>query len=537
MYGNTGQRFSQPGMDNPPEKLRIKIRRDERDFFPKVFDMAKSRATNKVEGREGLSFFLKSGLDKNVIRGIWQMSAQTNPMSLDRDEFYLALRLVALAQSGNEVSDESIINNVETPLPYLDSISPMQMPMSMPGQMQMPGQMGMPGQMPMQGQMPMSMGGQMPMQMSNQTQMPMQQPPVQSFEYQIPVNKYAITEEELKKYLKLFEGQDVYNSGFISYEQMTEIMKKTGLPNATLKIVWDLASQVPGNDQGNFDKVTTIVALHILVKCKAGVEAPQAIPQDLQAIIYQYVNSQGNFQPAPVGLYSVPALPGLASTKPKNDDPFAEIATGAEGMPPMYANPMMPVSNYQPTVQAPPQQTMESEIFSNPPKQPPSQYSGPDMKSEIMQLNSVKYEVQNLKNKIAEQNALYAKEEENARNYQNELNKITNEYVNSTKELEKLMKQYIETIQMMGRPPASPKKQQAPTPPHSNSSVRPNGNQTKNTPSAVPQKKEEKKANPFTKTTPAKNDFDWGAQSNDVFGNSGTSKVQPQDSQDAFEFY
>jgi len=49
------------------------------------------------------------------------MSAQSDPQFLERDEFYLALRLIALSQNNLEVSDEVIrINHPIPPLPKID---------------------------------------------------------------------------------------------------------------------------------------------------------------------------------------------------------------------------------------------------------------------------------------------------------------------------------------------------------------------------------------------------------------------------------
>lgn len=42
-----------------------------------------------------MQFFKRSGLTKEVLKSIWLMSAKTSLEYLLRDEFYLALRLIA----------------------------------------------------------------------------------------------------------------------------------------------------------------------------------------------------------------------------------------------------------------------------------------------------------------------------------------------------------------------------------------------------------------------------------------------------------
>jgi epidermal growth factor receptor substrate 15 len=80
-----------------------------------------SEGNNKAEGKETAGFLRKSGLPKDVLRTIWIMAAKTDPSYLEKDEFYVALRLIALAQNNMEVSEESIRNN--HPLPPLPSFS------------------------------------------------------------------------------------------------------------------------------------------------------------------------------------------------------------------------------------------------------------------------------------------------------------------------------------------------------------------------------------------------------------------------------
>lgn len=59
----------------------------------------------------------KSNLPKEALKQIWYISAQTDPNQLERDEFYIALRLVALAQNNIPITIETIKNN--TPIPPL----------------------------------------------------------------------------------------------------------------------------------------------------------------------------------------------------------------------------------------------------------------------------------------------------------------------------------------------------------------------------------------------------------------------------------
>ena len=52
--------------------------------------------SKRVTGREAVAFLTKSGVNRDRLKEIWQMSCKTNQSFLTRDEFFYALRLIAL---------------------------------------------------------------------------------------------------------------------------------------------------------------------------------------------------------------------------------------------------------------------------------------------------------------------------------------------------------------------------------------------------------------------------------------------------------
>ena len=59
----------------------------------------------------------KSGLAKNILKDIWDLSAYSDPKFLNKDEFYVALKLIAYAQNNMEPSLDSVITNLPVALP------------------------------------------------------------------------------------------------------------------------------------------------------------------------------------------------------------------------------------------------------------------------------------------------------------------------------------------------------------------------------------------------------------------------------------
>ena len=74
----------------------------------------------RVEGAEAVSFFRKSGLPNEKLKAIWLTAARTSNEYLNRDEFYIALRLIAYAQNGMTADENAIELNLDVDLPRLD---------------------------------------------------------------------------------------------------------------------------------------------------------------------------------------------------------------------------------------------------------------------------------------------------------------------------------------------------------------------------------------------------------------------------------
>ena len=70
-----------------------------------------------LSGKEAVAFFQRSGLSMNVLNRIWVISSRTSASHLSKDEFYLALRLIAYAQNNIAVEEASLRANLEVALP------------------------------------------------------------------------------------------------------------------------------------------------------------------------------------------------------------------------------------------------------------------------------------------------------------------------------------------------------------------------------------------------------------------------------------
>jgi hypothetical protein len=70
-----------------------------------------------------VGFFKRSGLSVEQLKTIWMIAARTSPEFLEREEFYIACRLIAYAQNGIAPTEESIRLNIEVDLPKFEPVS------------------------------------------------------------------------------------------------------------------------------------------------------------------------------------------------------------------------------------------------------------------------------------------------------------------------------------------------------------------------------------------------------------------------------
>jgi hypothetical protein len=421
-----------PPLQPKKDKVRIKIKREEREYYPKLFDLAKTKGTNKVSGDEAVRFFRKSRLSPETLSKIWSLAAQTNQSFMDRDEFYVAIRLVALAQSKREVSLASVVRNVDCSLPYFDGIpmpkiapstnpsasmmnpgmnsgdtmnsgmmnaatmnaammnaammnAAMMNPAMMNAGMMNTGMMG--GDMPM---VNMPNTGMMNTGMTTGMTIGMMESGAMPSMVEIKTSPYLISQKEAEKFSRIFDAVDKARIGSITADQMTLLLKNTKLPDEVLGQVWELADT---DSNGNFNKADVITILHLLIKHKGGLPIPQSIPSDLKSAVQSFLKGQPIMPPAVAQSTPavVPIVPAIMPAASDPSDPFAAIESGpALSMYNMPAMPSMPATGM----------STGSDMVSE------------SIKSALQELQVLNPEKEKLKNSIAIYREMLTKEEE-----------------------------------------------------------------------------------------------------------------------------
>lgn len=325
-----------------PQPLFVKLENFERGFYSNLWSQVDPTERGKITGKEAVPFFQRSGLPKDILREIWLLSSPTNE-TLDKDEFYVALRLIAYAQNKMDVSRESIISNLKAPLPKLAPIEKKQPPSEVVHQEEQQAQAQAQAQAQPQPQPQMQvqtepqfqpqsigmgagMGMGMGMGLGQQLQVqpvlsnpqnfgePIQQQPMQfgqsqtqslmdtqstNFQtnaptassasafntIQAPLDPLAIVPEQLHRYEAHFEKVDTFKTGLFTSEQAKDLFARSNLPNEVLFVIWQTCDT---DSKGCLDKAEFLVAVHLIALARNGVEMTGAMPGCLSKFLIEY---------------------------------------------------------------------------------------------------------------------------------------------------------------------------------------------------------------------------------------------------------
>ncbi|CAL8307495.1 unnamed protein product [Lota lota] len=180
--------------------------------------------TGRVGPTEAALFLKKSGLPDITLGKIWDLADPDGKGYLDKQGFYVALRLVASAQSGHEVSLSSL--NLNAPPPkFKDTSSP---------------------------------------SLSSTSSIPIEP-------------HWAVRPEEKSKFDGIFESLAPVN-GLLSGEKVKPVLINSKLPLDVLGKVWDLSDI---DKDGHLDKDEFAVAMHLVYRALEKEPVPALLPSSL----------------------------------------------------------------------------------------------------------------------------------------------------------------------------------------------------------------------------------------------------------------
>ncbi|KAH9261164.1 hypothetical protein BASA81_000868 [Batrachochytrium salamandrivorans] len=208
---------------------------EEADAYAQLFRHAtKNGQTQRLGGADAVGFFVTSGVPVATLKTIWSIASNGQKEMTSR-EFSTAMRLIALAQSGQTINDNTLDSTVgvKSNLPKFSGVE-LQAPAPQPQQ---------------------------------QPQQQQQQPP------------YTVTPEARTQYEKLWQGLEKNpHTGLLEGKEAAGFLAKSQQNRDVLRQVWKM-SDVTGD--GMMDLTEFIIAMHLTMLAKKGFALPQTLPNEL----------------------------------------------------------------------------------------------------------------------------------------------------------------------------------------------------------------------------------------------------------------
>ena len=192
----------------------------EQKYYTSIFARADTQGTGRIDGRQAVALFRTSGVEVQTLRQIWSLATPSQEDHLDKNRFFVALKLIALAQSGHSVSIQLL--HEKTSLPKFEGI-----------------------------ELPRIADG------------------------------WEVGESELGVYINGFNKLSG-DKGYLTGSESKELLLRTQFTPLLLKKIWTLVGM---NSSENMSQDQFIVAMQLIAKIRAGVEAPDTLPLSLDRII------------------------------------------------------------------------------------------------------------------------------------------------------------------------------------------------------------------------------------------------------------
>ncbi|XP_050990222.1 epidermal growth factor receptor substrate 15-like 1 isoform X4 [Labeo rohita] len=181
--------------------------------------------TGKVGAAEAAQFLKKSGLSDSTLGQIWDLSDTERKGYLDKKGFFTALRLVASAQGGSDVSLNSLSQNISAPIPkFRDAGSPSL-----------------------------------------------------NITTSAADSSWTIKPEDKAKYDGIFESLSPVG-GLLSGDKVKPVLMNSNLPLDVLGKIWDLSDI---DKDGHLDKDEFSVAMHLVYAAREKEPVPSTLPTTL----------------------------------------------------------------------------------------------------------------------------------------------------------------------------------------------------------------------------------------------------------------
>mmetsp|Transcript_14187 Transcript_14187/g.42763 ORF Transcript_14187/g.42763 Transcript_14187/m.42763 type:complete len:625 (-) Transcript_14187:185-2059(-) len=229
-----------------------------------------------VQAAEGAALLRQSGLALPLLRTVWTLADPHNSGQLTRGRFYLALRLVAVAQAGHELSQQHAARaRLAGPFPVA-SLAP-------PPTSAAAGGVGIVSTIPPAAAGSVSVGGA--------TGLTQQTGGGLVDGASVEASAWRVTPDEVAKWSEAFRRLDAQGSGLVSDAQAHLLFQRTPLPAELFTRIWRLsAARLPGQNTATLREF--IVFMKLCTGASRGWDLPPMLPPSLRSSLLELLSQQ-----------------------------------------------------------------------------------------------------------------------------------------------------------------------------------------------------------------------------------------------------
>jgi hypothetical protein len=287
----------------------LQLSENEKRYYQQLFTLADAEGTGYVGGIPAFNFFSTSGVDKGVLKQIWDIADFNQSGFIGPDGFSVVLRLIAQAQAGAVISQE--MSQFEPPtLAFFQGLPPPDL-----GNFASSGSFGGPSNFS-GGAAFGGMGSSASRGRSRERGQDSSTP----------------TSRDMRKYARLFLKVDTDQDGKIFAQEAQELFLRSGVDQQSLAVIWE---QSDVDRDGYLCWPEFVLAMHLIRRVRAKVALPSAgLPNEITQFLAN-VDSPQNYaaqhsRSRSPGAVSAVTSAGDASWSPVRTDLGATAAFGTE---------------------------------------------------------------------------------------------------------------------------------------------------------------------------------------------------------------
>jgi len=219
--------------------------------YQQFFAQLDTSGSGRIGGLQARDFLFSSNLDRQILREIWSIADASKGGELDPEGFSVALRLVAHAQTGQEVTPALVFQEAPAPPVF--------------------------GGLPARSLGPVEAGGSVSRGRS---------PPPSGISGS--GNRFLPNERDLRKYGRLFHKRVLAGgAALLPGGEAKDLFELSGLPTQVLQQIWFLADR---DCDAHLSWPEFVLAMHLVRSAREGQSLPQP-PTDLPAELEAFLGS------------------------------------------------------------------------------------------------------------------------------------------------------------------------------------------------------------------------------------------------------